>query len=760
MSTITVNIPDLSGATDVDVIEVLVAAGDVVAEGDSLITLETDKASMEVPSPQAGKIVSMAISEGDTVNEGDLLMEIEIASSESVSADEPVAESEAVESFSAAIESAAPVAAASTVEQVLIPDLSGASDVDVIEVLVAIGDTVSEGDSLITLETDKASMEVPSPASGVVKALTIAEGDKVNEGDLLIELEVVGAPAPAPVAATVESSSAAAPVEASVPPTAASSGGVESVLIPDLSGASDVDVIEVLVKEGDSVAEGDSLITLETDKASMEVPSPSAGVIKSMKISEGDKVNEGDLLLELEVVGSAPAAAPVSAPSPSASAPAPAPAQSAAPTKTAPATSATDLVDLEKRNRSVHAGPAVRAIAREYGVDLTKVTGSGRKGRIVKQDVQAYVKGALQKLDSAPAAAVTGGSGIPAIPAVDHSKFGEIEKVKLSKIDKITRDNMSRCWLNIPHVTQFDDADITELESFRKEMKDEAIAFVDQFLDRARGNLVTCLGNDFAGCSIDQIIGRTCAANAFREELGDPAVGLFVEREINGVIVSIHDAFLIETQSIKQGCHRQLTTTVDTRENKIFGVEFEIQPRTAVRDDAACKQQLARRMGLALVVVKENARRTVHLGYDYTFGTVDDKGAVWCHQRHVAHENVLFFDVLDRTRAGVFVDIEHDQAQGHFQRRAVGQVALHTFFDVELGFFQFVFHELENRSLVEVFDWEYRLEYAFDTLAVQWQIGITRPQEQVIRGFLNLDEVRHFQYFANLAVIFAQAFLA
>ena len=472
MSTITVNIPDLSGATDVDVIEVLVAAGDVVAEGDSLITLETDKASMEVPSPQAGKIVSMAISEGDTVNEGDLLMEIEIASSESVSADEPVAEPEAVESVSAAVESAAPVAAASTVEQVLIPDLSGASDVDVIEVLVAVGDTVSEGDSLITLETDKASMEVPSPASGVVKALTIAEGDKVNEGDLLIELEVAGVSAPAPAAATVESSSAAAPVEASVPPAAASSGGVESVLIPDLSGASDVDVIEVLVKEGDSVAEGDSLITLETDKASMEVPSPSAGVIKSMKISEGDKVNEGDLLLELEVVGSAPAAAPVSAPS--ASAPAPAPAQSAAPTKPAPATTATDLVDLEKRNRSVHAGPAVRAIAREYGVDLTKVTGSGRKGRIVKQDVQAYVKGALQKLDSAPAAAVTGGSGIPAIPAVDHSKFGEIEKVKLSKIDKITRDNMSRCWLNIPHVTQFDDADITELEAFRKEMKDEA----------------------------------------------------------------------------------------------------------------------------------------------------------------------------------------------------------------------------------------------------------------------------------------------
>jgi pyruvate dehydrogenase E2 component (dihydrolipoamide acetyltransferase) len=205
----------------------------------------------------------------------------------------------------------------------------------------------------------------------------------------------------------------------------------------------------------------------------MEVPAPKGGVVKSMKIKEGDKVNEGDLLLELEVVGAAPAAAPAaSAPAPAAvsapvaSAPAPAPAKAAA---------ATDLVALEQKNRSVHAGPAVRAIAREFGVDLTLVSGSGRKGRIVKEDVQAYVKGALKKLAEAPAgAAVTGGSGIPAIPAVDFSKFGEIEKVKLSKIDKITRDNMSRCWLNIPHVTQFDDADITELEAFRKEMKDEA----------------------------------------------------------------------------------------------------------------------------------------------------------------------------------------------------------------------------------------------------------------------------------------------
>lgn len=470
MSTIKVSIPDLSGAENVDVIEVLVKPGDVVAEGDSIIALETDKASMEVPAEQAGTIVSIAVKEGDQVNEGDLLMELEVGGAAEPALAPVAAEAEAPAPAPAPVPVAA-APAASAVEQVLVPDLSGAEDVDVIEVLVKVGDTIAEGDSLIALETDKASMEVPAPKGGVVKALHISEGGKVNEGDLLLDLEVAGA---APTAAPVEAAAApapAAPAEAA-PVAAPVSGGIESVLVPDLSGATDVDVIEVLVKEGDTIAEGDSLIALETDKASMEVPAPKGGVVKSMKIKEGDKVNEGDLLLELEVVGAAPAPAVSVAPVASAPAAAPAPTEAAAaPVKTA---AATDLVALEQKNRSVHAGPAVRAIAREFGVDLTLVTGSGRKGRIVKEDVQTYVKGALKKLAEAPATAVTGGSGIPAIPAVDFSKFGEVEKVKLSKIDKITRDNMSRCWLNIPHVTQFDDADITELEAFRKEMKDEA----------------------------------------------------------------------------------------------------------------------------------------------------------------------------------------------------------------------------------------------------------------------------------------------
>ncbi|WP_151669634.1 dihydrolipoyllysine-residue acetyltransferase [Nitrincola schmidtii] len=474
MSKITVTVPDIGGYDGVDIIEVCVKEGDVIAEGDSLIVLETDKASMEVPSTAAGKITKILLKEGDTCSEGDAVVELEVeagAAEEAAPAPAPEAESAPAASAPAA----APAAAqSSSVEKVLIPDLSGASDVDVIEVLVKVGDTIAEGDSLITLETDKASMEVPAPMGGVIKAMHIKEGDQVNENDLLLELEVVGASsAPAPAVEAPKTESAPAPQPAAAAPAAA--GGVEKVLIPDLSGASDVDVIEVLVKAGDSINEGDSLITLETDKASMEVPAPKSGVIKVMHIKEGDKVNENDLLLELEVAGSAPAAAAPVAAAPAASTSAPAVSAPAAP---APAKSApvADLNALEKSNRQVHAGPAVRALAREFGVDLANVAGTGPRNRILKEDVQLYVKTSLKQLAEQPkGAVVTGGSGIPAIPAVDFTQFGEVEMVKLSKIDRLTRDNMARCWLNIPHVTQFDDADITELEAFRKEMKEEAL---------------------------------------------------------------------------------------------------------------------------------------------------------------------------------------------------------------------------------------------------------------------------------------------
>ncbi|WP_299199294.1 dihydrolipoyllysine-residue acetyltransferase [uncultured Amphritea sp.] len=473
MSTVNITVPDIGGYADVDIVEICVAVGDTVVEGDSLIVLETDKASMEVPSTHAGTVKEILVEADGTCNEGQVIVVLETGLV--VDEVDPAPAAKAAPAAAPAAE-AAPVAAApaatSAVEKVLVPDLSGATDVDVVEVLVKDGDTVAEGDSLLVLETDKASMEVPAPMAGVIVSMKIKEGDSTNEGDHLCDIQIAGGAsvaAPAAVSAPVAAAEAPAPVAAAPAPVA---GGVEDVLIPDLSGATDVDVVEVLVKDGDTVAEGDSLIVLETDKASMEVPAPKAGVVKSMKIKEGGTVNEGDLLMQLEVAGgSAPAAAPAaSAP---VAAPAAAPAKAAAP---APAASApVDREALEKKNKSVHAGPAVRATAREYGVDLSLVSGTGPRGRILKEDVQAYVKGALKQLAEKPAAAaVTGGSGIPAIPEVDFSQFGEIEMEKMSKIHKLTAANMSRCWLNIPHVTQFDKADITDLEAFRAEMKDEA----------------------------------------------------------------------------------------------------------------------------------------------------------------------------------------------------------------------------------------------------------------------------------------------
>ena len=476
MSTVNITVPDLSGAADVDVVEVFIKPGDKVEEGDSLIALETDKASMEVPATQSGVVVSVSVSEGDTINEGDALCVLEAAAVDAPAAEAPVAEVPAEPVAEAAPVAAAPAAASETV-QVAVPDLSGATDVDVVEVFVKPGDTVTEGDSLIALETDKASMEVPAPHGGTVVSVAVDEGYTVNEGDALCEMQIAGS---APVAeAAAEVSAPEAPVApAAAEPAPVVAGGVEDVLIPDLSGATDVDVVEVLVKDGDTVAEGDSLIALETDKASMEVPAPKAGTVKAMKIKEGDQVNAGDLLMSLEVAASAaPVAAAAPAPAPAASAPAasaPAPAASKPAAPAAQPAQAVDKAELEQKNKSVHAGPAVRAIAREFGVDLALVSGTGPRNRILKEDVQAYVKASLKKLKEQPAAAVTGGSGIPAIPEVDFSQFGEIELEKLSKIKKVTRDNMSRCWLNIPHVTQFDKADITDLEAFRAGMKEEA----------------------------------------------------------------------------------------------------------------------------------------------------------------------------------------------------------------------------------------------------------------------------------------------
>jgi len=355
-----------------------------------------------------------------------------------------------------------------------IPDLGGAENVEVIEVCVAVGDAVSDGDSIVVVETDKASMEIPATGAGVITAINLKEGDTCNTGDPMIVVEVSGASGAAEeapsVAVEVAVAEVAKPVQQEVPVVAAAKAEITEQIaaVPDLGGASDVEVIEVSVKVGDEVAEGDTLVVLETDKASMEIPAPFAGTVVEVKVGEGSSVNVGDALAlmktELVIQAVAEDAAPV-----------PAPVESVVkPQVTAPAPAIAPVVVAPQPDNSgqskVHAGPAVRMLARELGVELAGIAGTGPKDRVLKEDVQAFVKLSLQR---APAA-IAQGQGIEQPPAIDFSQFGEVDKIKMSKIQRITAKNMTRSWLNVPHVTQFDHADITELEVFRKGLKAEA----------------------------------------------------------------------------------------------------------------------------------------------------------------------------------------------------------------------------------------------------------------------------------------------
>ncbi len=359
-------------------------------------------------------------------------------------------------------------------ETIKIPDLGGGDGVEVIEVCVAVGDQVEVEDSLLVLESDKASMEVPAPKAGKVVSISLKVGDSVGEGDVILELDVEGdAPADEPVAAEPEAAdeepAPPAADEAEAAPTA--SAGPETVKVPDIGGGDGVEVIELCVAAGDEVEEGDSLIVLESDKASMEVPAPFSGKVLSMLIKVGDAAAEGTAIAEMQRSGSsAPDTAvesPAAAETEQVKTPEPPEPEAATPAPAAPESSAN-----EGNGKTVYAGPAVRKLAREFGISLDQVTGSGPRGRVVKEDLHAYVK----TLTSAKPAAAAGGAGIPAIPEVDFSQFGEIEVEPLTKLHKLTAANMHRSWLNLPHVTQFDDADITELEAFRNSMKAEAQA--------------------------------------------------------------------------------------------------------------------------------------------------------------------------------------------------------------------------------------------------------------------------------------------
>ena len=446
---IEINVPDI-GADEVEITEILVKVGDKVEAEQSLITVEGDKASMEVPSPQAGVVKEIKVSVGDKTETGKLIMIFDSADGAAAAA--PAQEEKAA----APAPAAAPAAAAA--KDVHVPDIGG-DEVEVTEIMVKVGDTVTAEQSLITVEGDKASMEVPAPFAGTVKEIKISAGDKVSTGSLIMVFEVAGA---APAAA------AAAPAQAAAP-AAAAPAGAKDVNVPDIGG-DEVEVTEVMVKVGDKVAAEQSLITVEGDKASMEVPAPFAGTVKEIKISTGDKVSTGSLIMVFEVEGAAPAAAPAAAaPAPAAAAPAPA-AKAAA-----PAAKAEGKSEFAENDAYVHATPLIRRLAREFGVNLAKVKGSGRKGRILREDVQAYVKDAVKRAESAPAAAT--GGGIPGMlpwPKVDFSKFGEVEEVELGRIQKISGANLSRNWVMIPHVTHFDKTDITDLEAFRKKQNAEA----------------------------------------------------------------------------------------------------------------------------------------------------------------------------------------------------------------------------------------------------------------------------------------------
>ena len=446
-----INIPDI-GSDEVTVTEVMVNVGDTISADQSIINVEGDKASMEVPAPEAGVVKEVLVKVGDKVTTGSPMLVLEAAGAAPAA---PAAEAQAAAA-------PAPVATASAVVEVNVPDI-GSDEVNVTEIMVKVGDSVEVDQSIINVEGDKASMEVPAPIAGVVKEILINVGDKVSTGKLIMKFETASA---APAAAIAPAQAAA--------PAAPQAAAIKDVNVPDIGG-DEVNVTEIMVAVGDTVSEEQSLITVEGDKASMEVPAPFAGVVKEILVKSGDKVSTGSLIMRFEVAGAAPA--------PAASAPAAAPAPATPQAAAAPAAQSGNVSGLSQEQvvasaAFAHATPVIRRLAREFGVNLDKVKGTGRKGRIVKEDIQAYVKTAVKAFEtgtvSSAAAAGNGvangaGLGLLPWPKVDFSKFGEVEEVELSRINKISGANLHRNWVMIPHVTHFDRTDITELEAFRKE---------------------------------------------------------------------------------------------------------------------------------------------------------------------------------------------------------------------------------------------------------------------------------------------------
>lgn len=480
----TIRVPDI-GSGEGEVIELFVKVGDRIEADQSILTLESDKASMEIPAPKAGVVKALKVKLGDRLKEGDELLELESedaqgseapaqAAAEPAAADGPADKAEAP---AAQGEESSSASAEGESQEIKVPDIGSSGKASVIEVSVNVGDTIEAEQPLITLESDKASMEIPSPAAGVVESISVKVGDELGTGDLILVLKGAAASKPA-ATGSAPSSQAQAPAQekltepAAEAPADAAGESVEQVRIPDIGSSGSAKVIEVMIKAGDSVEADQSLITLESDKASMEIPAPKAGVVESLSIKVGDDAKTGDLILTLKVKGAAPAKQ--AEPKPQEAAPqqqAVAPNKQGVPEAKAAATPAAAVSGPSKAGSKVHAGPAVRMTAREFGVELADVPGTGPKGRILKEDVQAYVKSMMHKAKQAPAAGAAGGSGIPAVPEVDFSKFGDVEEVPMTRLMQVGAANLHRSWLNVPHVTQFESSDITELEAFRVSQK-------------------------------------------------------------------------------------------------------------------------------------------------------------------------------------------------------------------------------------------------------------------------------------------------
>lgn len=474
--------PDI-GVDKAVVAEILVKVGDSIAENDSLVLLESDKASVEVPSTSAGVVKSILIKEGDSVTEGTVLLELEaegaapVAQAEEASKAAPAAEQTATPAAAQQPSTAAQPATATTsqVVEVQVPDI-GVEKALVGEILVKVGEQIDVEQSIVVVESDKATVEVPSSVAGTVESIQVKEGDTVKEGVVLIKVKTTSAssaPVEAPPPTMAAPAAAPAPAQQETVASTATQSGPVDINVPDL-GVDKAVVAEILVQVGDKVDVDQSFVVVESDKATVEVPSTVAGVVKAIHLQAGQQVSQGVLLATIEAEGQAPAAAPAAkaevAPAPQAAAPkaaAPAPTQSAPVASTSGADKLTK--EQEAENAKVYAGPAVRKLARELGVILSQVKTSGEHGRVVKEDIFAYVKSRLTAPQAAPVAAATPAvSGLPKLP--DFTAFGGVEEKVLTRLQQVSIPQLS---LNnfIPQVTQFDLADITELEDWRNELK-------------------------------------------------------------------------------------------------------------------------------------------------------------------------------------------------------------------------------------------------------------------------------------------------